>query len=105
VLSPQHQKLRPFIRRARDQLNALSISTSTAHSPQPKSFFPPAPKKQSLTHVLVGLLPPLLKKKIAAPLAIVYSKPRAGGTGTGTAGAAVHPKTTDPTSWEVEVPW
>jgi hypothetical protein len=23
----------------------------------------------------------------------------------GTAGAAVHPKTTDPTSWEVEVPW
>jgi hypothetical protein len=22
-----------------------------------------------------------------------------------TAGAAVHPKTTDPTSWEVEVPW
>jgi hypothetical protein len=31
---------------------------------------------------------------------IKKSKSRAGGT----AGAAVHPKTTDPTSWEVEVP-
>ena len=30
---------------------------------------------------------------------IKKSKSRAGGT----AGAAVHPKTTDPTSWEVEV--
>jgi hypothetical protein len=29
------------------------------------------------------------------------SKSRAGGT----ADAAVHPKPTDPTSWEVEVPW
>jgi hypothetical protein len=34
-------------------------------------------------------------------LEIKKSKSRAGGT----AGAAVHPKTTDPTSWEVEVPW
>jgi hypothetical protein len=32
---------------------------------------------------------------------IKKSKSRAGGT----AGAAVHPKTTDPTSWEVKVPW
>jgi len=32
---------------------------------------------------------------------IKKSKSRAGGT----AGAAVHPKTTDPASWEVEVPW
>jgi hypothetical protein len=32
---------------------------------------------------------------------IKKSKFRAGGT----AGADVHPKTTDPTSWEVELPW
>jgi hypothetical protein len=35
------------------------------------------------------------------PVETKKSKSRAGGT----AGAAVHPKTTDPTSWEVEVPW
>jgi hypothetical protein len=35
------------------------------------------------------------------PVEIKKSKSRAGGT----AGAAVHPKTTDPTSWEVELPW
>jgi hypothetical protein len=32
---------------------------------------------------------------------IKKTKSRAGGT----AGADVHPKTTDPTSWEVELPW
>jgi hypothetical protein len=39
----------------------------------------------------------LQRKKVQ----IKKSKSRAGGT----AGAAVHPKTTDPTSWEVKLPW
>jgi hypothetical protein len=34
---------------------------------------------------------------VRSPVEIKKSKSRAGGT----AGAAVHPKTTDPTSWEV----
>jgi hypothetical protein len=38
---------------------------------------------------------------VRSPVEIKKSKSRAGGT----AGAAVHPKTTDPTGWEVEVPW
>jgi len=38
---------------------------------------------------------------VRSPVEIKKSKSRAGGT----AGAAVHPKTTDPTSWEVEAPW
>jgi hypothetical protein len=38
---------------------------------------------------------------VRSPVEIKKSKSRAGGT----AGAAVHPKTTDPTSWEIELPW
>jgi hypothetical protein len=38
---------------------------------------------------------------VRSPVEIKKSKSRAGGT----AGGAVHPKTTDPTSWEVELPW
>jgi hypothetical protein len=40
---------------------------------------------------------------VLPPVEIKKSKSRAGGTAT--AGAAMHPKTTDPSSWEVEVPW
>jgi hypothetical protein len=42
-----------------------------------------------------------LEGRLLIYIQIKKSKPRAGGT----AGAAVHPKTTDPTSWEVELPW
>jgi hypothetical protein len=40
-------------------------------------------------------------KTADTPFEIKKSKSRAGGT----AGEAMPPKTTDPTSWEVEVPW
>jgi hypothetical protein len=58
-------------------------------------------KKQYRHAWASGTVPEAQGPKTAdTPVEMKKSKSHAGGT----AGAAVHPKTTDPTSWEVELP-